>query len=84
MQEGQLRYIDRPWDGSKSRWSTVDDLYACVPAGMQRRAKRLAAAAKREMSKEDCSCMYKEPKSHDTNVRGIASALGRLDSPSSL
>lgn len=83
MIEAEAKYIQKPWDGSKSRWATADDLYQCIPRGMQRRAKRLMKAAGRTaLAKDDCSNAYMEPKSHDINVNGISAALGRLDQTS--
>lgn len=79
MQEAQLKFTQKPWDGSASRWKTVEDLMASIPSAMRRRGKRLAAAANRAVTKSDCSLPYREPVNHDVNINGISAALGRID-----
>lgn len=77
MQDAEFKFVDRPWAGDKSNY-TIDQLKRAVPAAMRRRAKRIAAAAKRETVKSDYALPYREANG-DVNINGISAALGRID-----
>jgi len=77
MFEEEFKYVDKSWDGSKSRW-TPEDLLQCIPASMARYARSVTAKGETP-SKSNMHLPYKEPKTHDININGISAALSRVD-----
>jgi hypothetical protein len=68
------KYTDKPWNGSKSRF-TIEELLRSIPRSMAAYAKS-KKNDKGEVSKSECHLPYHEPDGA-INIHGISSALGR-------
>lgn len=71
MLEGSVRIVDKPWDGSKRRYS-IDQLQRAVPRAILRRAHTLGGP-----TKENLICHYREPNG-EINLNGVEAALESL------
>jgi len=64
---------DKPWDGSRARF-TLEQLMRAVPAAVRAWAKNRAAANDRDVIKEDLKLPYKEPNG-TINLNAVRNAL---------
>ncbi len=71
MLETNVRIVDKPWDGSKRRYS-IDQLQRAVPKAILRRAHNLGGP-----TKENLICHYREPNG-EINRNGVEAALDSL------
>jgi hypothetical protein len=70
----EVKFTDKRWDPSKTRW-TEEDLLACIPRAMARYAKDCSAIP----DKSYMHLAYREPRTHEVNVNGIRQALAAIE-----
>lgn len=74
---GNGEITDKPWDGSKSRF-TVEQLLKAVPPAIARAVRAKARKEGREVTKGECKLPHHEPDG-TLNANGVRSAKGRLN-----
>lgn len=70
------KYINRAWNGNKSRY-TLEQLKSGIPSSMLKYAQRIATGEERELTKEDCNLLFREP-SGEVNLNGVIEAINQV------